>query len=510
MFSVFRRFRRSERGAIIVWFALTLPVVVGLFALSLDLGRFMNLETELKGIADAAALAAAKELDGQDDSIHRANKAAAAVLNSAQFADAVSGDSNILRLVYTANYADLASGVSLDPDNAAASRSAGWVQAITNTGTVTGLFIQVLGNQTMQTSAMSTAGIGYIACDVTPLRICSSNPAEWDDTDRIGRQFKLKGRSGVAGDFSVVDAPNDPSGNTTAAFLAAPHPNFCYTNGVTVDPGQSTSAVYDGLNVRFSIYPQGGSPNAAALAAFPPAPNITKNNPTNACLTNTVEHGGVGALPRDTAFTDDFMGNKGWTANRPAYMSKNHPNLATLNPTAYARIMAATTRYDIYLAELGLARDPLKVAAGKIDPIEDTPITSATLRSLTSMPSGTTEKPYPVDQQSDPAYCPALVTQTGNGANAVYTPKFTSGYIPSRRVFYAAVVNCSSNTGNATPPRTSNRYVRFFMTEPTTKPSDPTDAKTVFGEFLGVIKPGDGSGKLNEIVQLYPNPQGTP
>ncbi|MFC5087754.1 TadE/TadG family type IV pilus assembly protein [Microvirga arabica] len=39
MRSILHRFRFDQDGAVIVWFAITLPVVLGLFALSLDLGR---------------------------------------------------------------------------------------------------------------------------------------------------------------------------------------------------------------------------------------------------------------------------------------------------------------------------------------------------------------------------------------------------------------------------------------------------------------------------------------
>src|SRR5688572_16139909 len=94
------RFRNAD-GAVLVWFALTLPVILGVAALSIDLGRQGHMHTELKWVADAAALAAAKHLDGKDDSIARANAGAQAVINSSKFADSLAGQ---LTLVYADSY----------------------------------------------------------------------------------------------------------------------------------------------------------------------------------------------------------------------------------------------------------------------------------------------------------------------------------------------------------------------------------------------------------------------
>src|SRR3954471_10742216 len=82
-----RRGIRDDRAFVMVWFAIVLPVMLALFALSLDLGRATTMNTELKIMADAAALAAAKALDGTENAITNANAAAAALVNSSKFAD---------------------------------------------------------------------------------------------------------------------------------------------------------------------------------------------------------------------------------------------------------------------------------------------------------------------------------------------------------------------------------------------------------------------------------------
>lgn len=65
-----------QRGAILVMTVLFLVVLLGFSALALDLGRLYVLRTEMQNAADAAAMAAAAELDGNDNAISDAVLAA--------------------------------------------------------------------------------------------------------------------------------------------------------------------------------------------------------------------------------------------------------------------------------------------------------------------------------------------------------------------------------------------------------------------------------------------------
>src|SRR5258708_5358052 len=71
-----RNGRRHERGAILVWFALGLLVVVGFIGIAVDVGRMYLVRTEGQTFVDAGALAAAAELDGTSAGITRAVNAA--------------------------------------------------------------------------------------------------------------------------------------------------------------------------------------------------------------------------------------------------------------------------------------------------------------------------------------------------------------------------------------------------------------------------------------------------
>ena len=57
-----QRLIRSQRGAYLVIVSLLLVVLIGFGALALDLGRLFILRSEMQNAADAAALAAAREL----------------------------------------------------------------------------------------------------------------------------------------------------------------------------------------------------------------------------------------------------------------------------------------------------------------------------------------------------------------------------------------------------------------------------------------------------------------
>ena len=56
-----RRFARGERGAVAAIFALALPALAGFAALSVDVGSVYLASRKLQGVADLAAMAAARD-----------------------------------------------------------------------------------------------------------------------------------------------------------------------------------------------------------------------------------------------------------------------------------------------------------------------------------------------------------------------------------------------------------------------------------------------------------------
>ncbi len=63
-----RRFARGDSGGVIVIFALTVPAALGLVGMSVDYGSWLKQKTKMQGVADAAALAAAKVYSDTQDS----------------------------------------------------------------------------------------------------------------------------------------------------------------------------------------------------------------------------------------------------------------------------------------------------------------------------------------------------------------------------------------------------------------------------------------------------------
>ena len=79
-----QRFRRDEKGFTLVFFAVSLPVLLGIVGLAIDLGQLYALDTQLAASADAAALSAASRLDRSEGAIESARLAAEALINGAR------------------------------------------------------------------------------------------------------------------------------------------------------------------------------------------------------------------------------------------------------------------------------------------------------------------------------------------------------------------------------------------------------------------------------------------
>ncbi len=67
-----RGFRRDERGSVTLQMIFFSLMLLGTTALVLDSGRLYTQHSQMQAFADQMALAAANELDGQEDSIPRA------------------------------------------------------------------------------------------------------------------------------------------------------------------------------------------------------------------------------------------------------------------------------------------------------------------------------------------------------------------------------------------------------------------------------------------------------
>jgi hypothetical protein len=487
-FQRIRAILRAESGAAGLYIALTAPVMFGATALAFDLARLMTLSTELQSAADAAALAGAAELNGQPGALARATTAASGAFgtNIQTFAnDGLGPDIGVASIVFLSSLT--APDPLLTPPDAANpggavttdDTAARFIRVVVETRSIGNTLIQLVGGPAQSNStAAAVAGFRQTLCNVVPLMIC--NPLEangmTDFNPPVGSQMLVRSRGAGAqwapGVYGFVDPPengpvNNPcvgNGNNQGTqdlvnFLATTGPTGCTSAGLNIRPGNPTPAP-DGLNVRFDKYPKNGGQlggNAKGNQCYAPAPNVTKGtvpfvNPKNgksdACdPVAPANQTQAKALPRDNCLAAGNcsignLGNGQW--DLAGYWAVNHGGA----PPA-----GLTTRYDVYQYE-----------------IENNMIPQA------GTPAGHVE----------------------NGAPACYSGA-PEAITPERRVLNVGIVNCiaqgvNGNAGNLTPIA----ILKGFITEPA---DDATG--DIYVETVEVIRPNDGSGIVNTMVQLY-------
>lgn len=282
--------RRKQRGAFTAPFALMLIPILGVVAMALDLSLAYARRAELQGVADAAALAAARALDGTMAGIAlaRSNARSSAMANRYQFDRQVDWDDNALRFAASADAppSDWIGAGSVSAGNVASLRYARIDTAeLPGLGTVNVLFAGVLGQDaTLETRARATAGRNSIG--VLPLGICairsqaaSSRPNSLGAGNeelleygfRRGVSYNLlnlnpHGSSAVNYLINPLDFPaaaNHAGHHSTASA----HPFICtgtlarpsLPDGATVYVRQPfPPELTDALNARFDQYAAGG------------------------------------------------------------------------------------------------------------------------------------------------------------------------------------------------------------------------------------------------------------
>ncbi len=485
-------FTSDEAGAVLVFWAIALAVVLGVVALSFDFGRIAATQSELQAYADQVALAAAGELDGRTDSITRATNAAANLIADSQAfgngAQALAGGSDYTIDFYDtlpgSDTASLAAGLTTVPEDAIYARV---VMTPKTVGYTFGAaFFALTGNTPANNSVGATAVAGFTqyACDITPLMFCLPSPNYKADAN-VGDMILLRSGGNNAawgpGDFGFLDPskakvdPNGPCAGLNGAQLdacllgAQGSITQCFAQrGVDTEPGQKVGIEDASFNVRFDIYTSimNGKKNNPAYA---PAPNVIKGivpNGGGACIGgNPQPSPNTMGLPRDNCFAAGTCGNGGrygdgdWSAGRTAYVTTNYGGT---DPHP-----GAATRYEYYLAEIAAA------GGGA---------------STTSILTGRAETGRP--------HCSS-----------------NQSIDPDRRVVVAAAVNCDPNQGGTQINGQTNNvpveeFFRMFLTEPvgTDGLSPPTlDLWVeVVGSAGGAGSGSGGSGGVfHDVVQLY-------
>src|SRR5512143_2845716 len=165
---------KRQRGAVAVVVGIAILVLVGMIGLALDMGQMFVNKTELQNAADACALAAARELDGNADALTRADAAGVLV-----------GTQNLVGFQKTAvvlTPADISYSDQLSPNSSyktSAAASAGEAKkarfAMCQVGrtdiAMWFMGLQGFGNQTVRAYAVATLAPSQSTCAI-PIGLC--------------------------------------------------------------------------------------------------------------------------------------------------------------------------------------------------------------------------------------------------------------------------------------------------------------------------------------------------
>lgn len=258
--------RKGERGSVVIMTAISMLLLILMVGLCIDVSRVYTVRAELQNAADAAALTAAKELNGGDVGINNAVARANAIVNTQGF-----GKSNVTMssITFAANlypdsaYVDAATA----RDNPTNIR---FVKVVTQSISTDMLFASSALGGSWSESRQAVAGNSSITpttiCDFFPAAVALLNP-----NPAVGTVLTLKFNQGTGSqavladkDYIILEVPSiNGNGTVETAVLAAGLPNFCKTLGDNINMTPSSNSNNgprnsgDGINTRFNNYANG-------------------------------------------------------------------------------------------------------------------------------------------------------------------------------------------------------------------------------------------------------------
>ena len=262
--------RRGERGSVTVMTAVLMVGLVLIIGLSIDVSRIYMLRAGLQNAADAAALAAARELNSGSDGLNDAVTQAQAAIGN-KFGLSRTGAATPNAVITTVEFAASLNGTWYMGAAAATpyASTIRFVRVTTQPESLTMLFaVKVLGN-TNTVQAAATAGMSpglSTVCDYVPLAVAKTDPTTPFATGtEFTFQFVPSGTTNLTEQDAIVLQTNgSESASLTRDAVAGIYP-FCATIGSTVPTSTSNSAndnngptqIEVGLNSRMDEYSHG-------------------------------------------------------------------------------------------------------------------------------------------------------------------------------------------------------------------------------------------------------------
>ncbi|MEX0346095.1 MAG: TadE/TadG family type IV pilus assembly protein [Rhizobiaceae bacterium] len=542
------KFLFGNDGYAFTFTLIALPFLVAISAWIIDASRVTNLHTDLQNGVDSMALAGARELDGRNDAISRAEDAVAAIANNEAWfgggsggpggksfvsfdpndASASSVDVHFLGAIPASDDTPILIGgnacqgvaplVANDDctvkgaTEAIRSNNARYVWVVAKNMTVNGIFpIGSIGPASVAVNAQAVATYTAAACDVTPIYVCNpfesnidegveQNPLydgdtfnqHFEDGDLYGRQFTMRntGNSSPApGNFGFLRTEGNGA-NVLAHALATGSPGVCYSqDGLDTEPGANVGPVEQGLNVRVGLY-AGSFGGYDDQYEYRPDVNIRKGqdqtlNNNHICSKYEPEEDPLDGMPFPTGANITVIGG--------GNVSDNNWDLDTYWDITHGGHENADPKP---------ADDPNYAAP---------PAPAAVVNFKPSLPGSATIAP-PVPSRYD-AYTYEIQNNmidntgpNGESGNQTATACYGGATAPvaadERRVIFAAVLNCvelaeSGELQGASTDLPAEAFARMFMTKPVT--TDGND-KEIYLEMIDVSGQG-GLGTLENFLR---------
>jgi Flp pilus assembly protein TadG len=288
------RLRSGERGSIIIMTAIFMALLFLMLGLCIDVSRIYLVRAELQNAADAAALAAARALNGGalgiDNAVTQATNVTSGVVNT----QGLRAKTNVT--IATVEFAIDVDGTYLSAADAKAAGTVEHIQyvRVTTQSTSTNILFAsgALGAshaESRQAVAGMSVGLNGI-CDFFPAAVAldDSDPLHAGfDMPAVGTLMNLNFNQGTGsgitlanGDYAILEVPQiNGNGTGETAGLCAGIPNFCKKLGDQIhmtpssNPNNGPKNCGDGMNTRFNIYANGYG-NSLQPGTYPPDKNI--------------------------------------------------------------------------------------------------------------------------------------------------------------------------------------------------------------------------------------------
>ena len=493
--------RRQQRGAFAIMSIPLLIVMLGFCGLALDMGRIYNRKVDLHGMAKAAAIAAARELNGTPAGITAAKSAARDTVERLRYQYFGSGvpftwsDEALSFSASSARNGTWTASSSASGATAAQVASLYFARVDTDglapeISTVKTLFITVLANSLNEVRISDSAIAGRTTLKIVPIGICAMSPdsatvrtATSPSGSTLSELVQHGFRRGVSYDLMQLN----PSSTQPLRFAINPAAVHGTTSGTFAIPALAPFVCHGSMwvpRVTGSRLHVLELPSSAPLASLHAALNTRFDQYTStACRPN-------GAPPdiNVKSYAYDEAGVVRW-------MSPNIGSPAALSTTERGKLetVADLTAPPSAPGNYGPLWAYAKAARAPSPPDSPEPAngysTFSTNDWSTLYKSGPTASGYPA---SPPTPYQSGLTSSGNyqPPRAANRPLET----PHRRVLNIPLLSCTPTApSGSNAEATAVGIARFFMTVPATENS-------LVAEFAGLVPESTLSGQ----VELFP------